>query len=152
MRDERRNIRFIDSDYNTLFNIKDGESIKITRGYDGEEVISKCRFLDEAHLHVGINTYHICEFAERMEKAGNKYEPVPNQPRRLDILYTKYGESLQSFEVPISKAAIEKLVGGKRIMALPYENGVIAAMLVSGSEGIAICGTNNDTLTSLHPY
>ena len=35
---DERVIRFIDSEYHTLFTIKDGESIVITR-FDGEKVV-----------------------------------------------------------------------------------------------------------------
>ena len=29
-----------------------------------------CRYVDETHLEVGNNLYHICEFAERMQRSG----------------------------------------------------------------------------------
>ena len=35
------------------------------------------RFIDEYHTEVGSNLYHICEFAERMQKNGATYEPKP---------------------------------------------------------------------------
>ena len=31
--------------------------------------------IDEYHTEVGSNLYHICEFAERMERNGHAYEP-----------------------------------------------------------------------------
>lgn len=72
--DNDRMIRFIDSDYNNLFFLKDGESILLTR-YDGEKMVRPCTFLDECHTKVGYTVFHICEFAERMERAGTTYEP-----------------------------------------------------------------------------
>lgn len=70
-----KRIRFIDSRYNDLFSIRDGSSIKIT-GYGGKISINKCRFLDEYHTEVGGTCYHICQFAEVMEKNGYQYEPA----------------------------------------------------------------------------
>ncbi|MDD3230360.1 MAG: hypothetical protein PHE09_14245 [Oscillospiraceae bacterium] len=70
-----KRIRFIDSHYKELFSIRDGGSIKIT-GYGDEISMKKCRFLDECHTEVGSTCYHICQFAEVMEKNGYKYEPA----------------------------------------------------------------------------
>lgn len=68
-------IRFIDSSYNELFRIPDGDKIIIT-ARDGELLEPTCRYIDEYHLEVGNNLFHICEFAERMERNGNNYEPI----------------------------------------------------------------------------
>ena len=153
MEDVRKDIRFVDADSNLLFSIKDGNSIKITRGYDGGEVVKKCRFLDETHLTVGSNTYHINEFAERMKKTGNRCEPVPNQKPKLNVLSANYGESLQSVEISMTEAALRKLVGGKyEVAMLTEENAASPCAIVRGTEGIAICGILDGTLTSLHPY
>ena len=35
-----------------------------------------CRYIDDYHLEVGSNLYHICEFAERMEQNGNTVIPL----------------------------------------------------------------------------
>lgn len=79
----RQGIRFIDSRYNDKFRLEDGGKIALTMGYDGEKAERVCRFIDPTHLEVGMggkaNLYHICEFAERMERAGNTYEPVPKE-------------------------------------------------------------------------
>ena len=69
-------IRFIDSRYNELFRIPDGGYITITRE-DGEQLVRGCKYHGECHVDVGINTYHICEFAEKMEHIGSRYEPCP---------------------------------------------------------------------------
>ena len=68
-------IRFIDSEYHTLFTIKDGESIIITR-FDGEKLILPCTYIDDYHICIGGSAYHICEFAEMQERNGNTYVPV----------------------------------------------------------------------------
>lgn len=71
---ENKEIRFIDSQYNELFRIKDGESIEITLD-TGEKVTRECKYIDDYHTQIGNNCYHICEFAELMERNGNTYCP-----------------------------------------------------------------------------
>ena len=43
---------------------------------DGEKQLRTCRFIDETHLEVDNYLYHICEFAERMERNGNTVIPM----------------------------------------------------------------------------
>lgn len=71
---DKRMIRFIDSEYHTLFTIKDGESIVITR-FDGEKLILPCTYIDDCHTRIGSSVCHICEFAEMQERNGNLYVP-----------------------------------------------------------------------------
>ena len=75
---DERVIRFIDSEYHTLFTIKDGESIVITR-FDGEKMILPCTYIDDSHSCIGGSVYHIREFAEMQERSGNTY--VPSAPK-----------------------------------------------------------------------
>mgnify|MGYP002673134436 CR=1 FL=1 len=75
---DKRDIRFIDSAYRTLFTIQDGESIVITR-FDGEKMVLPCKYIDDCHVCVGNSAYHICEFAEMQERSGNTY--VPGTPK-----------------------------------------------------------------------
>jgi hypothetical protein len=156
LEDKRKTIRFVNCDSKTLFTVKDGDSIKLTLGFDGEEKTLKCRFIDEAHITlIGKfhNDYHINEFAERMAQAGNKYEPIPNQEPTLDILTGDYGENLHHVEVPMTKMAIKALVGGNfTTEALCGASGEQFATLVRGAAGIAVCGDADGALTSLHPY
>ena len=72
---DERVIRFIDSEYHTLFTIKDGESIVITR-FDGEKMVLPCKYIDDCHVCVGNSAYHICEFAEMAQRTGTVYEPL----------------------------------------------------------------------------
>ena len=77
MSDNNKQIRFIDSEYRELFKIPDGANIKIIYP-DGDgrgTITASCKFLDEMHVRVNGNDYHICEFAERMERVGARYEP-----------------------------------------------------------------------------
>ena len=67
--------RFIDSSYNELFTVPDGEHVQITCS-DGEILFRQCRYIDDYHTHIGLNDYHICQFAEIMERNGSKYAPA----------------------------------------------------------------------------
>ena len=39
-----------------------------------------CHYIDEYHTEVGNNLYHICQFAEIMERDGSEYTPVEPEP------------------------------------------------------------------------
>ncbi len=92
-------IRFIDSNYKDLFRIKDGDKIVISLR-DGEELTRTCRYIDQYHTEVGNELYHICEFAERMEKIGATYRAVtPMLPEKCyagdydgTVVLIEYGE------------------------------------------------------------
>lgn len=70
-----RDIRFINSHYDELFRIPDGGAIQIQ--FPDETVIKSCFFRDDYHTQVGQNMFHICEFAEIMERRGAIYSPEP---------------------------------------------------------------------------
>lgn len=72
---EKKYIRFINSDYKTLFHLPDGGRVRITYP-DGRQTDRVCRLIDEYHTEIGGWCYHICEFAERMEQIGAKYAPL----------------------------------------------------------------------------
>lgn len=65
--EEKKRIRFIDSHYHTLFSIADGDSIEIVYP-DGKREERVCTYIDEYHTQVGVRVFHICEFAEIIEK------------------------------------------------------------------------------------
>lgn len=71
----RRGIRFITPNYQDLFRLQDGDMIRIDR-LDGSSSTHTCRYIDEAHVQVGSNLYHICQFAEMMERAGSAVTPL----------------------------------------------------------------------------
>jgi hypothetical protein len=166
LEDVRKDIIFRDSDYREKFRIKDGDSIKITVAYDGEVVTRKCRWIDECHTQIGSESYHNDEYAEKSAKVGNKTEPVTPAKPQIDILAAKYGEDLQAVTIPMTEAALRKLVGGKyETETLCYPNitnqikdriveikGKAFGAVVRGKDGIAVCGLTGGVLTSLHPY
>ena len=70
-----KDIRFIDSHYKDLFRIPDGSYIQIH--YPDETVVKPCKFIDEYHTQIGTNVFHICQFAEIMERNGASYMAEP---------------------------------------------------------------------------
>ena len=83
----KRLIRFIDSQYREQFAIPDGESIRVTYPpSDGREPAEGVvKFLDETHADIKGNCYHICQWAETMERLGATFEPV-NQLQNAIII------------------------------------------------------------------
>ncbi len=75
IKNAEKGIRFINSSYKKLFMIPDGDKIQITF-YDGRKELRTCRYIDEYHTEVGDHLYHICQFAEIMEKNGNSVIPM----------------------------------------------------------------------------
>ena len=75
---EPKVIRFIDPHYRERFTIPDGDQILI-RYADGEKKAFVCTFIDEYHVLVGHNSYHICQFAEVMERIGAVAVPFPEK-------------------------------------------------------------------------
>lgn len=71
----RRGIRFINPHYKELFRIPDGDHIRISYP-DGSHKDRTCRYIDDSHVEVDNNLYHICEFAEIMESNGNTVVPL----------------------------------------------------------------------------
>ena len=90
---DAKTIRFIDSEYNTLFHIPDGENIILTREDGGKRTLP-CQYIDEAHTRIGSSVFHICEFAERMERNGAAYAPEkpPVLPDRCFSVQPETGE------------------------------------------------------------
>lgn len=89
---EQKEIRFIDSRYNELFRIKDGESITV-KFSDGSMSERKCTYIDDYHTKIGYNVFHICEFAELMERNGSTYRPkgMPEYDKQtmIDLNFVK---------------------------------------------------------------
>lgn len=101
IRSAEKGIRFITSEYKEKFRISDGEKIRITFS-DGEVKDRVCRYIDDSHMEVGDDLYHICEFAERMEQCGATFIPLRSDlpevcysilPSTGDVIIIKHGES-----------------------------------------------------------
>lgn len=72
---QEKDIRFIDSSYNELFRIPDGGYIQVD--FPDETIIKPCKYLDDYHTQIGNRVFHICEFAEIMERLGANYQAEP---------------------------------------------------------------------------
>ena len=78
MEKAKQGIRFIKPGYKELFRIPDGDHIRILCS-DGSHMDRSCRYIDEYHVEIGSdwdNLYHICQFAEMMERNGNAVIPL----------------------------------------------------------------------------
>ena len=71
----KRGIRFISPDYQERFRLDDGDKIRITMP-DGNSIERVCRYVDDYHLEVGSNLYHICELAEMLELNHQSVIPI----------------------------------------------------------------------------
>ncbi len=80
MKQAEKGIRFITPHYEEKFRIADGDMVRI-RCPDGRQLDRECRYIDECHVEVGKgwdNLFHICQFAEMMERNGNSVIPLRN--------------------------------------------------------------------------
>ena len=158
LEDVRKDILFLKEPfkYPEAFRIKDGESVKVTYAYDGIVSTLKCRHIDETHLKIGNDIYHISQLAGVFNENGNKVEQIPDQEPIIDILAAKYGEQLQEVSVPMTEEAVMELVGGTYETETLYgvSKEIVFGVLLRGKDGIAVCGVGgeNNTPTSLHPY
>lgn len=92
----KNGIRFITPDYKTLFWIPDGDQIRIQLR-NGEHRDRVCRYVDSHHMEVcgdsNSNLYHICEFAELVEKNGATVIPLRSSlPEKCFSLLESTGE------------------------------------------------------------
>lgn len=95
IKNAEKGISFVNSRYQELFRIADGEKITVTYP-DGEKRERVCRYIDEAHMETfteaGRSIYHICQFAEIMERCGASYVPTKSlqqEEKREGILELK---------------------------------------------------------------
>ena len=105
LKQAERGSRFIDPNYKELFRIPDGDKIRILCN-DGSQDDRTCRYIDDYHMEVGSphwdSLYHICQFAEIMERNGSTVIPLrsslPEQcygtlPDTGELIIVKKGES-----------------------------------------------------------
>ncbi len=81
---DKKYIRFITPNYYELFRIPDGGHITIQFS-NGETINRKCEYLDRYHFRCAGHTYHICEFAEMLQRNGHKVRPA-NPNRTISVL------------------------------------------------------------------
>ena len=93
---EPKFIRFITPDYKETFCIPDGEQVLLCYS-DGIKEAFVCKYLDDYHFMLGWRSYHICEFAEKMQAMGTRVEPFPEKRMiwsNIDLDLKKFGEDL----------------------------------------------------------
>ena len=86
MKQAEKGIRFITPHYEEKFRIADGDMVRI-RCPDGRELDRVCRYIDDCHVEIGSELYHICQFAEIMERNGNSVIPL-----RSSLPFVCYGK------------------------------------------------------------
>jgi len=105
---ENKEIRFIDPHYNELFRVPDGGCIVVTRPmgeiYPGvqDEWVGNCRYLDEIHVNINGECYHIQQFAEIQQRirAVVKPEFEPEMVGNYHIIHrTTVGSKVFKFGV-----------------------------------------------------
>ena len=86
MKHAEKGIRFITPHYKEKFRIADGDKVRIRR-FDGQVFDRVCRYIDDCHVEIGSELYHICQFAEIMERNGNSVIPL-----RSSLPFVCYGK------------------------------------------------------------
>ena len=72
---QEKSIRFINSRYDELFRIPEGGTIQVT--FPDRQFIEKCWYIDDYHTKIGNTVYHICEYAELLERNEGRCKPEP---------------------------------------------------------------------------
>lgn len=108
IKNAEKGIRFINSNYKTLFTIPDGDAIQITLD-NGESHTRICRYVDDYHFQTVngfgekyINLFHICQFAELMEQNGNTVIPLRSSLPNDCLIYVE-----STNEVALIKKGVE---------------------------------------------
>ena len=68
-------IRFINSSYDEQFRLPNGGKIEVE--YPDRTFSARCEYIDDYHTYVGSEVYHICQFAEVLERGGGVCRPEP---------------------------------------------------------------------------
>lgn len=144
IRSAKKGIRFITPEYKEKFRISDGEKIRITFS-DGKVKDRVCRYIDDSHVEVGDDLYHICEFAERMEQCGATFIPLRSDlpevcysilPSTGDVIIIKHGESgYYRCEYSTEDKAFNREFANDRNAKLGVSKAQVEAMLAGSMYG-----------------
>ena len=151
IRSAEKGIRFITPEYKEKFRISDGEKIRITFS-DGEVKDRVCRYIDDSHVEVGDDLYHICEFAERMEQCGATFIPLRSDlpevcysilPSTGDAIIIKHGESgYYRCEYSTEDKAFNREFANDRNANLGVSKAQVEAMLAGSMYGWDVPAAN----------
>ena len=75
MTEAEKGIRFKDGDYRDLFQLKDGDKVRVFSA-DGKHRDVTCRYIDPAHLEYGNSIMHIDQLAEILKHNGSRIVPL----------------------------------------------------------------------------
>ncbi len=70
---DERSIRFITSQYDDKFKLPDGGVVEVT--YPDRQFSMRCEYIDDYHMRLGYDGFHICQFAEMLERGGGSCRP-----------------------------------------------------------------------------
>lgn len=96
MEDAKRGIRFVTAGYRDLFRLADGDRVRIVKP-DGQYTDRTCRYINETYMTCGCDDrlYHIHDFAEEMERAGNTVIPLRSSlPEKCFAALEATGEAI----------------------------------------------------------
>ena len=117
----RAGIRFITPEYREKFRIPDGDLVRIITGNEVRDRVA--RYIDGYHVEVGNGRlFHICEFAENLERTGSRVIPLRSSLPEMCYMYlpvehgigiVRKGESgyfASDLQVPATVEAAKALV------------------------------------------
>ncbi len=134
-----KNIRFITPDYKTKFIIPDGGHILI-KTKSGEIKEYECKYLDEYHFHLDGNSYHICQFAELLEKGGSVVAPFEEKRivwSNIQIDYDSWKASLKVDYPDLGNDDYDAMIDDLNSSYLENEREILDVSV--GEDIIAIC-------------
>jgi len=148
MKQAEKGIRFITPHYEEKFRIADGDSVRI-RCQDGRVLDRVCRYIDDCHVEVGTgwdNLYHICQFAEMMERNGNSVIPLRNSlplicygkvpDKRAIVMFERGFDGYRSASYATKGRTSQKLVDELN-SGMGVSKAQAAAMLAGATQGWA---------------
>ena len=148
MKQAEKGIRFITPHYDEKFRVADGDSVRI-RCQDGRVLDRVCRYIDECHVEVGTgwdNLYHICQFAEMMERNGNSVIPLRNSlplicygkvpEKRAIVMFERGFDGYRSASYVTKGRTSQKLVDELN-SGMGVSKAQAAAMLAGATQGWA---------------
>ena len=148
MKQAEKGIRFITPDYKEKFRIADGDMVRI-RCPDGKQIDQECRYIDEYHVEVGKgwdNLFHICQFAEMMERNGNSVIPLRNSlplicygkvpEKRAIVMFERGFDGYRSASYVTKGRTSQKLVDELN-SGMGVSKAQAAAMLAGATQGWA---------------
>ena len=119
MKQAEKGIRFITPHYKEKFRIADGDKVRIRR-FDGQAFDRVCRYIDDCHVEIGSELYHLCQFAEIMERNGNSVIPLRNSlplicygkvpEKRAIVLFERGSDGYRSSSYVTKGRTSQKLV------------------------------------------